>query len=202
MTKCLCDSRAADRTGLRSGTSRRSAGGMTESFAFGCATDRAGLCYGTSCIIPSMSESFAFGCTADRAGLGGCTSCILPGMTKCSCDSRAADRTGLRSGTSRRRAGGVSLSSNYSLCYNNCVTYRTVLTFGKTGFGTGRSYCRIDHFSVSKLCNSFGLGATASCASVGLYTFFSTSRRFGNNTAIVAVAECRDYIRCVTVTAL
>ena len=143
---------------------------MTESITFRCATDRAGLCYGTSCIIP--------------------------GMTKCRCESFAADRTGLRSGTSRRRAGGVSLSSNYSLCYNNCVTYRTVLTFGKTGGGTGRSYCRVNYFSVSELCNSFGLGTTASCASVGLYTFFSTSRRFGNNTAIVAVAESGNFCLC------
>ena len=40
---------------------------------------------------------------------------------------------------------------NCCLRYKNLVTYRTMLTFGKTGFGTGRSLRFVDHFGVSEL---------------------------------------------------
>ena len=42
-----------------------------------------------------------------------------------------------------------------SLCYKNFTTYGAVLSFGKTGSSTSRSYCFVDNFGVTECGNSF-----------------------------------------------
>ena len=49
----------------------------------------------------------------------------------------------------------MSKSIDYCLCYENLVTYVTVLTFGKTGCGTGRSYCFVNYLGVAECGNDF-----------------------------------------------
>ena len=51
-------------------------------------------------------------------------------------------------------AVAVTLGRNNFLSNKNRVTYRAVLTFGKTGIGAGRCNSLIDYFSVS-LCRNF-----------------------------------------------
>ena len=49
----------------------------------------------------------------------------------------------------------MSERCNSILCYENCVTYRAVLAFGKTGSGTCSSNCCVNNLSMSERCNSF-----------------------------------------------
>ena len=51
---------------------------------------------------------------------------------------------------------GVSESLNYFLRNKNFITYGTMLSFGKSGFFTGRSYCRINHFCMT-VCSHYFL---------------------------------------------
>ena len=51
-------------------------------------------------------------------------------------------------------AVAVSLCGNYVLSNKDFVTYRAVLTFGKTGFGAGRCSSGINYFCMS-LCRDF-----------------------------------------------
>ena len=53
-------------------------------------------------------------------------------------------------------AVAVSLCGNYVLSNKDFVTYRAVLTFGKTGFSAGRFNSSVNDFGVSlcrNLCN-------------------------------------------------
>ena len=52
----------------------------------------------------------------------------------------------------------VTKCVNSFLSYDNCVTYGAVLTFGKTGSGTSRSYCCVDNLGVAE---GVTLGLTA-----------------------------------------
>ena len=75
-----------------------------------------------------------------------------------SCIAVFASRAGVGSitilgtgGSGYYRLIAVTELRNCCLRYKNLVTYRTMLTFGKSGFGTGRSLRFVDLFGVSEL---------------------------------------------------
>ena len=70
------------------------------------------------------------------------------------------------------------------LCNESFITYGTVLTFGKTGCGTGRSYCLVDNLGVSKSCYSFL--SNESFATYGtVLTFSKTGCKTGRSYCLV-----------------
>ena len=71
----------------------------------------------------------------------------------------------------------VTDSFDFCLRYENLVTYRTVLTFGKTGLFTSRSNCRVDYFLVSGSRGFISIIAvSAARTGIGRVTFLRTGR--------------------------
>ena len=89
----------------------------------------------------------------------------------------------------------VAVRSNNFLCYENCLTYRAVLTFGKTGLGTCGLYCRVNYDVVVELVNNFlcyenlvtyramltfGKACLGTCRSLSCVDYFSVSELINN----------------------
>ena len=93
-----------------------------------------------------------------------------------------------RSATSRslgaNRFKGMAKGSGNILRYKYCITYRTVLTLGKTGCGTGCGNHRVDHFGMFTRCRNCNLIAAELLGTYGtvyyrvIRTVFSAG--FGN----------------------
>jgi hypothetical protein len=74
---------------------------------------------------------------------------------------RSLGKTGCGTGRCYCRIGYhiVTECVNNSLCYENLVTYRTMLTLGKTGRSTSGSYSLIDYLGVTECRNCYLLTA-------------------------------------------
>ena len=79
----------------------------------------------------------------------------------------------------------MALGINHILCNKNIITNRTMLTLGKTGFGTGRSHCRVNNPSVSGCLKIFCAYLSANLTSIGRQTRLGTSRFICHNVVIV-----------------
>ena len=66
------------------------------------------------------------------------------------------------------------------MCNKNFVTNGAVLTFGKTGFGAGRSNCNVDHFGVTECVNFVCYVSVTTSAGVGGITRIFTSGSSNN----------------------
>ena len=107
--------------------------------------------------------SFGTGCRCTGnsfLGVAESRNCFGLGVTGCSrrtyCTSKClftSSRTGGRCGNFFLIT--VAKSGNNFLFNNNSITYRTMLTFGKTGCSTGRCYCRINNLGVAESGNNF-----------------------------------------------
>ena len=73
-------------------------------------------------------------------------------MTECCFKLCATYGTGLSIGAVSILAKRVAEFVNYFLCFENHVTYGAVLTFSKTGCGTGRCYRLVNYLGVTELC--------------------------------------------------
>ena len=58
---------------------------------------------------------------------------------------------------------------NYFLCYENLATYGTMLTLGKTGCGTSRSYRCVNYFGMTECCYSIECTFKLFTASTAIY---------------------------------
>ena len=83
----------------------------------------------------------------------------------------------------------MSKSIDYCLCYENLVTYFTVLTFGTTGFGTGCSYCFVNYLGVAEGGNYLLLNQNSSAFRSATVLTFGKSR-FGTGGCF----RCVDYL--------
>ena len=92
---------------------------------------------------------------------------------------------------------GMRKLCNFCLCYCNGSTYGTMLTLGKTGFGTGRSLSCINYFDVT-MCFTFGCSTCRTglgCIAICRYPFMAEcclklSTTYGTSLRICTIRLC------------
>ena len=55
----------------------------------------------------------------------------------------------------------MSECDNHVMCYEDLTAYATMLTFGKSRLGTGRSNCRINYLGMSVSSDGLGIAVSA-----------------------------------------
>ena len=127
--------------------------------------------------LPVMTKSCNKLCTAYGTGLCGYTSSLLTvSMSGCRnviiiiSIATYASIGGITLYSTRRSSCSyctvrVTGSRNFFLRNENLTTFRTMLTLGKTCFGTCRSYCVVNYLGMSKSINNL-IVAIAACTSI------------------------------------